>query len=144
MDERIASLRINLAVYVSQTVSQFTMIDVHAGAVPNLSMVWSYRTELVGVGTSVPNTIQQLVIAMEVSCVVGDLALFIMRHSRKVDRNRFDCDTTGSVVNQSQVSESAPNMILIGRKIAPFSRLEPVRLIHTGILGSVAADVGDP
>lgn len=66
------------------------------------------RTKLIRVCTSIPNAIQKIVIAVEISSVVLQLVVRPMRHGGEVDRNLSDFDRAATIVENGQVSECSP------------------------------------
>lgn len=99
-------------------------------------------TSLDCICSSIPNTIQQLIVRMEEPSIVSQILCRGRR--RKLNRNLCDLDITSCVVDQTQVSESSSFMLTVYRHNAGALRIEPQSFIHARILSGIASDTRDP
>jgi NifU-like protein involved in Fe-S cluster formation len=87
--------------------------------------------------TSIPDSVQLLVITVEVTSILSNAVIRKMRHSSKVCLQMAESDVSSSIVVNIQISEATTIMQRFDRVVPRTGDLEPQRLINADVLGSI-------
>ena len=98
----------------------------------------------VQIHTSIPYSVEFLIIAVEIACVLTNAVIREMWHGSKVCLQVAEGNIASGIVVDVEVSETTAVMKRLNRVIAWSSDLEPQCLVNGNILRGIGTIRGDP
>ena len=109
-----------------------------------VSVIRIDSTKLIRVSTSIPDTIDQLIVAVEIASIISKFVILPMRHRRELDCYLLYFNTTSSVMEQAEISESSAFVLPINGVVTWACNMEPESFVDSSIGRGIATFSGNP